>query len=141
MAILYNENKIAFNFNEGFLLDIKSATSAEKVFFSSRIHERKVLLCFGRESESGVGRRVGWGEAGFKHVARQRLRRPTRAPIQYKDGILPVKEIPLCGDKTILRPSYLHNGISYTGKMSSLYWIEAQAVLVDVSHDMETLSV
>ena len=25
----------------------------------------------------------------------------------------------------ILRPSYLHNGISYTGKMSSLYWIRA----------------
>ena len=32
-----------------------------------------------------------------------------------------------CGDKTILRPSYLHNGISYTGKMSSLYWIGALA--------------
>ena len=27
-----------------------------------------------------------------------------------------------CGDKTILRPSYLHNGISYTGKMTSSYW-------------------
>ena len=31
-----------------------------------------------------------------------------------------------CGDKTILRPSYLHNGISYTGEMTSLYWIRAQ---------------
>ena len=31
-----------------------------------------------------------------------------------------------CGDKTILRPSYLHNGTSYTGKMTSLYWIRAQ---------------
>ena len=31
-----------------------------------------------------------------------------------------------CGDKTILRPSYLHNGIPYTGKMKSLYWIRAQ---------------
>ena len=31
-----------------------------------------------------------------------------------------------CGDKTIFRPSYLHNGISYTGKMTSLYWIKAQ---------------
>ena len=30
-----------------------------------------------------------------------------------------------CGDKTILRSSYLHNGISYTGKTTSLYWIEA----------------
>ena len=31
-----------------------------------------------------------------------------------------------CGDKTILRPSYLHNGISYTGKITYLYWIRAQ---------------
>ena len=31
-----------------------------------------------------------------------------------------------CGDKTILRPSYLHNGISYTGKTTSLYWIRPQ---------------
>ena len=29
-----------------------------------------------------------------------------------------------CRDKTISRPSYLHNGISYTGKTTSLYWIE-----------------
>ena len=28
-----------------------------------------------------------------------------------------------CGDKTVVRSSYLHNGISYTGEMSSLYWI------------------
>ena len=31
-----------------------------------------------------------------------------------------------CGDKTILRPSYLHNWISYTGKTTSLSWIGAQ---------------
>ena len=30
-----------------------------------------------------------------------------------------------CGDKTVVRSSYLHNGTSYTGKMSSLYWIGA----------------
>ena len=35
-----------------------------------------------------------------------------------------------CGDKTILRPSYLHNEISYTGKMTSLYWIRAQVVWI-----------
>ena len=29
------------------------------------------------------------------------------------------------GDKTILRPSYLHNGISYTDETVSLYWIRA----------------
>ena len=31
-----------------------------------------------------------------------------------------------CGDKTVVRTSYLHNGVSYSGKMSSLYWIRAQ---------------
>ena len=31
-----------------------------------------------------------------------------------------------CGDKTVVRSSYLHNGIYYTGKMASLYWIRAQ---------------
>ena len=30
-----------------------------------------------------------------------------------------------CGDKTVVRSSYLHNGISFTGKMTSLYWIGA----------------
>ena len=30
-----------------------------------------------------------------------------------------------CGDKTVVRSSYLHNGISYTGKMTSSYWIRA----------------
>ena len=30
-----------------------------------------------------------------------------------------------CGEKTIVRSSYLHNGISYTGRMASLYWIGA----------------
>ena len=33
------------------------------------------------------------------------------------------------GDETILRPSYLHNGISYTGKTTSLYSIGAQCFL------------
>ena len=27
-----------------------------------------------------------------------------------------------CGDKIVVRSSHLHNGISYTGKMASLYW-------------------
>ena len=35
-----------------------------------------------------------------------------------------------CGDKTVARSSYLHNGISYTGKMSSLYWIRALDVIL-----------
>ena len=34
---------------------------------------------------------------------------------------------PHCGDKTVVRSSYLHNGISYTDKMASLYWIRVLA--------------
>ena len=30
-----------------------------------------------------------------------------------------------CGDKMVVRSSHLHNGISYTGKTTSLYWIIA----------------
>ena len=52
--------------------------------------------------------------------------------IQCKDVILPVSESH-CGEKTILRPSYLHNGISYPGKTTSLYWIGAQGILVTES--------
>ena len=33
-----------------------------------------------------------------------------------------------CGDKTVVRSSYLHNGISYTGKITSLYWISPPVV-------------
>ena len=33
-----------------------------------------------------------------------------------------------CGDKTVERASYLHNGISFTGKMS-LYWIGVLVVI------------
>ena len=39
-----------------------------------------------------------------------------------------------CGDKTVVRSSYLYNGISYTGKMSSLYWIGA----LDLWHHIES---
>ena len=42
--------------------------------------------------------------------------------IQYKESYQYGKSH--CGDKTILRPSYLYNGISYTCKMS-LYWTRA----------------
>ena len=38
-----------------------------------------------------------------------------------------------CGDKTVVRSSYLHNGISYTGKTTSLYWIRAQVAIFDGS--------
>ena len=34
-----------------------------------------------------------------------------------------------CVDKTILWLSYLHNGISFTGKTTSLYWIGALNIL------------
>ena len=35
----------------------------------------------------------------------------------------------------IRRSSYLHNGISYTGKMSSLYWIRALVIIFRTIYD------
>ena len=43
-----------------------------------------------------------------------------------------------CGDKTVVRSSYLHNGISYTGKMSSLYWIGAQCFIRFLNSEMDS---
>ena len=37
-----------------------------------------------------------------------------------------------CGDKTVVRSSYLHNGISCTGKITSLYWIRALDVIFHI---------
>ena len=44
------------------------------------------------------------------------------------------------GDRTVLRQSYLHNGISCSGKMTSLYWIGVQTSLIhgNVSSDIST---
>ena len=42
--------------------------------------------------------------------------------IQYKALIIPYRKS-LCGDKVTTRASYLHNGISCTGKITFLYWI------------------
>ena len=45
-----------------------------------------------------------------------------------------------CGDKTVVRSSYLHNGISYTGKTLSLYWIRAQSTgICSCKVDLEQL--
>ena len=38
-----------------------------------------------------------------------------------------------CGDKTVVRSSYLHNGISYTGKTTYLYWIGALVSIGGIS--------
>ena len=46
------------------------------------------------------------------------------ALIQYKMSSYQYRKSH-CGDKTVVRSSYLHNGISYTGKVTSLYWIKA----------------
>ena len=42
-----------------------------------------------------------------------------------------------CGDKTVVRSSYLHNGIIYTGKMESLYWTNplSPCIRIRVNHD------
>ena len=50
-----------------------------------------------------------------------------RALIEYKMSSYQYRKSH-CEDKTILWPSYFHNGISYTGKMSSLYWTNRQII-------------
>ena len=47
-----------------------------------------------------------------------------RALIQYKESSYQYRKSH-CGHKMVIRSSYFHNGISYTGKMTSLYWIRA----------------
>ena len=39
-----------------------------------------------------------------------------------------------CGDKTVVRSSYLHNRISYTGKTTSLYWDGSQVISMVEEH-------
>ena len=55
------------------------------------------------------------------------------ALIQYKYVILQYRKSH-CGDKTVVRSSYVHNGISYTGKMTSLYWISPLEPLCRILH-------
>ena len=50
--------------------------------------------------------------------------------VQYKCASLQYRKYH-CGDKTVIfRPYNLHNWISYTGKMASLYWISAQISMI-----------
>ena len=44
-----------------------------------------------------------------------------------------------CGDKTVVRLSYLHNGISYTGKMTSLYWFSPLVNMLKAKSILYTL--
>ena len=46
-----------------------------------------------------------------------------------------------CGDKRVVRSSYLHSGISYSGKMTSLYWIRAQDTSVAQWHALHSFTV
>ena len=62
-----------------------------------------------------------------------------RGLIQYKDDTYQYRKSH-CGDKTILRPSCLHNGICYTGKTTSLYWIRAQVISIDDGYPWSTYS-
>ena len=44
-----------------------------------------------------------------------------------------------CGGKTVIRLSYLHNGISYTGKMASSYWISPSVSTMELPQSYEKL--
>ena len=78
------------------------------------------------QSELNSGCAAAWAQPASKQVRFSLDSLETqvdfRALIQYKDVVLPVYEIH-CGDKTVVRSSYLQNWISYTGKTTSLFWI------------------
>ena len=74
----------------------------------------------------------------FQFHAIWRSRRNSRHPSTWKTGARPRFNIKMlsyqnrkyhCGDKTVVRSSYLHIGISYTGETVSLYWIVARVIL------------
>ena len=44
-----------------------------------------------------------------------------------------------CGDKTVVRSSYLHNAISYTSKTTSLYWIAPGAEISKINMSLSTM--
>ena len=60
----------------------------------------------------------------LKMIPMLKIRRPPQAQFSIKMMSYQNRKSH-CGDKTILGPSYLHNGISYTGKTTSLCWIRA----------------
>ena len=76
-----------------------SARSEFKMSFSG-IYSIAIALCTGGDQEN-------WGV--FWSVS------------QYKDR-LSMYEDSHYKDKTVMRPSYLYDGNSYTGKTTSLYW-------------------
>ena len=69
---------------------------------------------------------------GFFHISQNSVTVlaivESKGPSQYKDVMSSYQyRKSHCGDKTVVRLSYLHNEISYTGKMTSLYWIGVQS--------------
>ena len=46
-----------------------------------------------------------------------------------------------CGDKTILWPSYLHNGISYTSKLASIYIVKIRTQVDSLTQPTTAASV
>ena len=60
------------------------------------------------------GLAFGWSRRTIQHKCRPGPRFNLKiSPYQYRKSH--------CGDKTVARSSYLHSGISYTGKTTSLY--------------------
>ena len=84
----------------------------EAILCSARVPVHMVLLLFGLESQGG-----SWFN----------IKMPSQSH-QYRKSH--------CWDKTILRLTYLHHGISYTGKMASLFWIGGQISLFYCCHSL-----
>ena len=107
---------------------IRTATLCAEIFYNGFRHWKswvvKITTLSHWWSES-----CHYGNLKFSANARQ-LGSPheeTRAPFNLMMWSYQYRKSH-CGYKTILRPSYVYNRISYTGKTTSLYWIGTQYV-------------
>ena len=66
---------------------------------------------------------AGWGCWGTTTVSQKPLQSGPWFNIKMSSYLYRKSH---CGDKTVVRSSYHHNWVSYTGKMTSLYWFSPQ---------------
>ena len=113
----------------------RPVTRSFDVFFDLRLNERLSKQSWGWWFETPS--RPLWRHSYIIHLSKLHSSIYATNILQYTGSCFNIKISSYqywkshCGDKTILRPSYLHNGICYTGKTTSLHWIGAPGLRQD----------
>ena len=122
----YSPRKIIWSAKRDLLENMKAVAPIGRLH-SQKVTQASIMWLSGRSADLMMVPSFAMAEGGTTisvHVLvvasanPWRRKIPLRALIQYKDVH--------CGDKTVVRSSYLHNEISHTSKMLSLYWIGAE---------------